>query len=365
MVASCKREPEPIRIGSSGFFQNPNEAEYDLQGIRIAVEDANKAGGIHGHQVEIEVAHDSGLGESAVRIASRFVADPRILAVIGPGSSAAMIAAAPIYNGRLAAVSGMATAPELTGISPWVFRVVPSDSALGVAEARLFLAKGWQRIAVLYDNDGYGRGMARAFAAPFRALGGDIVGYDPIIDETTDFGVFIRTYDQTRPDAVFVICNLTSAKAFVNAAAAHPLRAQVIGGDGWETTMAHEPAAEGAIWPAAFSPLDTHRVASQFTRAFIKRFGREPNPFAALSYDATLTVLDAIRRGGLDRSAVRRALAEDTRVAGATGAISFDRGERVGGAVAFVRVTNGQLKPVDLEAAAPPPQRRTARRDPP
>ncbi|MEP6732813.1 MAG: ABC transporter substrate-binding protein, partial [bacterium] len=147
-IAGCSRKPEPIWIGAVGMLHDADASEDNLRGMRIAIDEANQTGGIRGRRVELRILRDSGLGELAARVAQEFVADERILAVMGHEFSSAMIAAAPVYNGKLAAVS-TATSPQLSGISPWVFRVLASDSALAVVEARAFIAKGWRRVAML------------------------------------------------------------------------------------------------------------------------------------------------------------------------------------------------------------------------
>jgi branched-chain amino acid transport system substrate-binding protein len=343
-AVGCK-ERAPILIGAATSLDEADPSEDNTRGIRLAVDEANSAGGVLGRRIQLVINQDQGLGEQAVRVARGFVANERIIAVVGHTSSIAMLAAVPVYDGTLAAVSPVATSPQLTGISPWVFRVAPSDSALGADQARLFYARGWRRAAILYANDAWGRGLSDAFTTAFAALGGTVTSHDPVTDETTDFDLFLRAYERTRPDVVMVICSTVSGTAFVKAAAASHLRAQVIGSDGWPASIAREPAAEGVAWPTIFSSADTQGVAMHFRRAFIARHGYEPDAFAALGYDATLMVLEAIRRGGTTRDGVRRALADTgTLIMGATGPISFRRGDRTGSVGGLLRVVKGQLK---------------------
>jgi branched-chain amino acid transport system substrate-binding protein len=341
-TVGCKRR-EPILIGA--VHNLADTGPIVLRGVRLALDEVNGAGGIDGRRVELIVSDDQGLGEAAVRSAHAFVANTRIIAVVGHASSVGLLAAVPIYDGKLAVVSTMATSPQLTGISPWVFRVVPSDSAFGADEARLFYAKGWRRAAILYVNDAWGRGLSDAFTTAFVALGGTVVSHDPIIDDATAFDPFLRAYKRTRPDVVMVLCSAASGRLFLKTARASHLHAQIIGTDGWPASMAREPAAEGVAWPALFSSVDTQGVATHFRRAFVARHGYEPaDALAALGYDATLVVLAAIRRGGPSRAGVQRALADTrTPTIGATGPISFRRGDRIGSARVLLRATKGRL----------------------
>ncbi|MEP6621132.1 MAG: ABC transporter substrate-binding protein [bacterium] len=343
-LAGCSHKSDAIWIGVVAMLNDVDGSERNLRGVRVAVDEANAAGGIQGRQVEIRILRDSGLGETAVRVAQAFVTDNRIVAVLGHEFSSAMLAAAPLYDGNLAAVS-TASSPLLTGISPWVFRVVTSDSVLGTDEARLFAARGWRRIAILYVNDVYGRGLVGSFIPAFRARGGEVVSRNPIPDNASDFQVYFRAFDNSLPDAVFVICGPSEAASFLRAAAKHHLRAQVIGGDGWGESLEKNPAAaEGVVWPASYAASDTQPAAVEFRRVYFARYNEQPDAVSALAHDAAQSVLEAIRRGGATRAGVRSALAAPgLLVTGTTGPIAFQHGERVGGVGGLMRMVHGRL----------------------
>lgn len=342
-ATACSRTAEPIVIGAVAMLKDADGSEDNLRGIRIAIDQANDAGGIAGRRVKVRILKDSGRGELAVHVARQFVEDERVLGVVGHEFSSAMIAAAPVYEGRLAAVSS-ATSPMLSGISSWVFRVAPSDSLLATDEARLAVARGWRRVAVLYVNDAYGRGHADAFVPAFRALGGVIVSRDPITDTTTSFEVFMHAYRTSHPDAVFVICGPQSYRALLHAVAVQHLTSQIVGGDGWTASLADDPEANGVMWPSVFMLGDTSSVSKHFRTEFHQRFSRDPDAVSAMAYDATRALLEAIRRGGTTRAGVRKALGTPgVLTLGATGPLGFSRGDRVGSVGGMVRVRDGAV----------------------
>src|SRR5512133_3856169 len=126
---------EPIQLGTAG----PWTEGYGLmnkRGMDLAVADINAAGGVRGRPLELVSRDDGGSAVKATAIAQEFVADPNIVAVVGHVNSGAMVAAARVYDGHLAAVATTATAPDLTGVSPWVYRVISSDSTNGLDIAR-------------------------------------------------------------------------------------------------------------------------------------------------------------------------------------------------------------------------------------
>ena len=139
------------------------------KGIELAVDEINALPERRGSPLKIIYRDDEGDGQKATRIAQEFVDSLDVLAVVGHVNSGAMVSAAQVYDGHLAAVATTATSPALTGISPWAFRVISSDSANGIDIARFATRLGLKRAAILYENNTYGRGLADASGAASRA----------------------------------------------------------------------------------------------------------------------------------------------------------------------------------------------------
>lgn len=314
------------------------------RGVELAVDEINKAGGIDGRPLAIRFEDDRGEGARAATIAQGFVDDPAISAVVGHVSSGAMVAAAKVYDGNLAAVATTASSPELSGISPWVFRVISSDSANAVDLARFAERLGKRRAAILYENDSYGRGLADNFRRNFT---GEVIGIDPIDGDGSHADVYIAWFLAREPDLVFVAGTERSGIALLREARRQGLTAQFLGGDGWTGVVGDPAAAEGALVGAPFTALDPRARAQQFVAAFRARFDTDPDGNAALAYDATFLLAEAVREVGTGREAIRDWLAARTAeraFEGVTGAIAFlPTGDPVGKAFTMTRVSGGQL----------------------
>ncbi|MEP6835540.1 MAG: ABC transporter substrate-binding protein [Gemmatimonas sp.] len=348
----CQDDTRPIRIGTVGPYLSTTGAD-NLRGVQMAVAEANAHGGINGRQLELVVGNDSANGEKAVRIADGFIKDPSIVAVAGHMTSGAMIPTAQLYDGQLAAVATMATSPQLTNISPWVFRVTASDVTLAANLAQFVASKHWARVAILYENDSWGRALSNAFQTAQLSAGGQTISADPVstrlLDPNTlDLGVYLRTVAKSQPDVLmFIGSNNTVGLRFLRQAAARNLHIPIVGSDGLSPQrLATEPSAQGVYFPSTFVADESDSVANDFRDRFKARFGYEADMYAALGYDATLAIISAIRVAGPDRARVRAALASSANagVRGATGNISFvngDRKERFGG---LVRIEGGVVK---------------------
>src|SRR6266566_1147152 len=128
-LAACSGSGGPVVLGLAGPFGQPRGASM-LKAAQLAVNQINAKGGLHGRPLELRVADDSGSEDVAVRIAAQLYADPAVVAVIGHLSSGTTLAAARVYGAGatpVVMISPSASSPDLSGISPYVFRVCPSD----------------------------------------------------------------------------------------------------------------------------------------------------------------------------------------------------------------------------------------------
>ncbi len=312
-----------VTLGAAGPW-NAAYGRANRNGIELAVEQINASPGWANHRhLQIIFANDSGNGVRASKVAQEFVDSAQVVAVVGHVNSSAMVSAAHVYDDHLAAVATTATSPALTGISPWTFRVISSDSVNGLTIAQFADQLGRTRAAVLYENNPYGRGLADNFRRSFH---GQIISIDPIGEGAEQsFEPFVSWYKTTHPDVVFVAGTDASGLAFLKEARRQQLAADLVGGDGWQT-LAPSDLAEGIYVGAPFSAQDARPEVQAFVRAYEKKYSAVPDGNAALAYDATKLLATAIEKVGADRKKIRDYLADLTSAdayRGVTGRIRF------------------------------------------
>lgn len=340
-AVACSGVSGPVVLGAAGKWDTGYGA-MSKRGSELAVAELNAAGGINGDSVVLRQLDDQANGAVAAAVADSLVQDPRVVAVVGHLASGAMVAAAPVYDaGRLPAVATTATSPDLTGISPWVFRVVPSDSASAMALAAFATTLGRQRAAILYENDAYGRGLADAFRRAYR---GRIVSADPVAPDRTDFEPYLAWFKQQNVDLVFMAGTEGTGIPFVKQARAAGLSADLLGSDGW-VPVSRESEATGIYVGVPFAASDPRPAARQFVTAFKARYGMEPDNNAALAYDAVKLVARAVSEVGRDRTKIREWLASGAAVEGATGTLKLGAtGDPDGKGIRMTRAVNGSLE---------------------
>ena len=356
LLAACSKGPETYVIGAAGPWKE-GYGVMTRRGIDLAVDEINRNGGINGRLLKVEARDDEASGARAATIAQEFVSDPSVLAVVGHVNSGAMLAAARIYDGQLTAVATTASSPDLTGVSTWTFRVISSDSLNGVILARFASRIGgtsarFKQAAILYENDSYGRGLADAFRRSFR---GTIISFDPI-SEKLDPEPFVSYLKMRQPGIVFVAGREESALRILREARRQGVHAIFLGGDGWQGIVADTMAANGAYVGTSFNAAERKPAVQKFVGEFQKKYKTQPDAFAALAYDATRLIAEAIITRGADRVAIRdylKSLSANASFQGVTGPIYFNSdGDPIGMGFHVAQVTGGNL--VSGAAAAVP-----------
>jgi len=342
-VSACAHDSATYTIASA----SPSNEAYGLmarQGTELAVDVINKRGGIRSHRLTLVRVDDEGTGAKAATVAQELVNTDSVLAVVGHANSSATVAAARVYDGQLAAVSPSASSPEITGLSTWLFRVIPSDSANGIELARFATKLGHKRVAMLYENNSYGRGLADSFR---RAFAGEVISADPVAVDGKEVEPYLAYLKRHEPGLIFVAGSDGSGLEILREARRQGLKSDFLGGDGWAGITSDTAASEGVYVGAPFSADDPRPEVREFVQAFRAKFGREPNSFAALAYDATMVIAQAIERAGPDRSAIRDYLGsmrESSAYRGVTGQIAFQpTGDIVAKTMSMTRVSRGSL----------------------
>ena len=138
-----------------------------VEGIELAIEEINEAGGINGKEIEI-IKYDNKSEESeATTLTTRLMTQDKVLAVMGPATSGAFKATLPVaMQNKIPAASGSATADDVTvdgnGVKEYAFRICFSDSYQGTGMANYALNNlNKKRAVIIMDSSSdYGKGLA-------------------------------------------------------------------------------------------------------------------------------------------------------------------------------------------------------------
>ena len=318
MLGTTSMAAEPLGLGlcapmSGGAASWGKKAEV---GTRFTIERINAAGGVvpKGESKArmlklVEVADDKNDPREGASIAQRFVDNSKILAMIGPITSTVALAGAPILNKQgLVQVAIGATAPVYTQAGAYSFRVCPTDKFQGQYMARWAKDQGrWNRYAVIYVNDDYGRGLSEVFVKALKQIGLSekaIVANEAYLPNDTDFSVQLTKIKGLKADALFIAGHYKEGALIARQAKELGLKTQILGTDGIghpEYIKVAGKAAEGTFYSGYFSLKDKRPYIQKWAADFKKKFGYDPGLVEGLANDCVLLVAKAIEVSGANR----------------------------------------------------------------
>jgi branched-chain amino acid transport system substrate-binding protein len=364
-VCGCKRQGTNVVVKSAddkvriGAFMSltGDTAQYGisaLNGIRMAVEEANGAGGVAGRRVELiaqDTRSDAGATEAIVR---RLAEETRVHALIGEIVSSRSLAAARVAQGEgVPMLTPSSTSPEVTTQGDYIFRSCYTDTFQGAALARFAAGSLNARRAALLVDGGqrYSIELARFIREEFVRRGGEVVADEEYTEGARDFAAQLTEIAAARPDVVFVPGYYLEAGLLANQAKQFGISAPLVGGDGWDSPRLYEIGGQslaGDFFSSHFSPDDTDPQVQRFVADYRRLFGSAPDSFAATAYDATRIMLDAIARAPtLERSSIRDSLARTKDFPGVTGTITFDAARSAVKPVVIIRIGDNGKQSVE------------------
>lgn len=338
--------PQAVLIGVVWPFSV--KSDLFREGVIMAVEQINAAGGLLGRKLEIVERDDRSSVNSGLAVAQSLVRLPNLTAVIGHYNSYIAVPAASVYDrAGIPFITPGATSPRLTRLGyERVFRLLPSDEQNARQLAQYAAEQGYRRIVIYYAPDEYGRGMANAFEDAAQSYNVQVVDRVSYFGDRIQMSGFALKWQAFGFDAVFVADVLPRAAIFVSALREVGIDVPVLGGDGLDSPdlwhLAGE-SAEGTVVASVFNPYSSDPLTVAFVTEFTQQFGMEPDPWAAVGFDAVHTVAEAVRRAGTSApEAVAQELHAMSGWAGVTGAISFGpTGELMGRDSVLKVVQNG------------------------
>jgi len=328
------------------------------RGIQVAIDEANERGGVLGQKVELVVLDDQGRAEEAGTAVTRLIDVNKAVAVVGEVASTLSLVGGRIAQRRqVPMVSPSSTNTQVTQIGDYVFRVCFLDPFQGYAMAKFAHDKlKLTKVAILKDvrND-YSIGLSDAFKQAFTKLGGTIVAEESYGAGDTEFSAQLTKIKATSPDGLYVPGYYTEVGGISRQARRLGLKVPMMGGDGWESPELRKiggPDIVGSYYTNHFAVDQPTPRATQFINAFRAKYNEPAPAMAALGYDATLAVLDAVRRAGTtEPKALRDALAQTKELDAVTGKLTLDANRNPVKPAVVVRI--GETAEV-FEASIPP-----------
>ena len=340
-LKSNRNDPEALiflnnaRIGSKSytivasvpFGTDPNISLEILRGIAQAQNQINRSGGVKGVPLKVGIANDDDKPEISKQIASSLVSNSEVLGVVGPNTSDSTLAAGTIYNsGQLVAISPTSTSVKISNFSHYVFRTVPSDFMAARSLANYMVKTLQKKNAVVFFNSqsNYSQSLKSEFVSSVSLEGGQVSSEFDL--SKVDFSAAKSLEQATKQGAevLMLAANTETLDKALQVVQINQKRLTLLGGDDVYTVKTLEIGREQAAGMVVAVPwhIDSD-PKSDFPQKSRQLWGGDVSWRSALSYDATVALIEALKRNPT-RSGVQQALfSSDFSTTGASGTIRF------------------------------------------
>jgi branched-chain amino acid transport system substrate-binding protein len=358
--AGCTKKEEKaadantIRIGFMGaltgdvaMFGKPT-----LDGMRMAADELNSAGGVNGRKIEIIETDNRGDKQEGASVAQKLISRDHVVAIVGDPTTGITKVVAPIaQKAQVVLLSAGSTGPGVVENGDFIFRDTLLDSVAIPACIDYFATDlGYRKVAVVTsDNNDYSVGLSQTFREAAKGKGITIVDEEKIKDGDKDFSAQVTNIKAKNPDVIFFSGYYTEGALFMKEARKQGLQANMFGGDGLFSPKLIElggDAVEGTMAALGFSPEQASPVTAKFVEAYRKKFnGAEPGLFDAQGYDAVMLLADAMKRANsIDPKVFKDALAKTRNFEGVSGTITIRANrEPIKSPLALLEVKGGRF----------------------
>lgn len=347
-------DPEPINVGFFAHLSGPF-AEYGASfknAIELYLDQVKEAGGIEGHPVNLLVEDDRNSPQEAATVARKIAGTPNVVLAIGSWSTTSSLAAAPVFTeAKIPQISPTSSHPDFSKQSEYQFRQNNTDDNLAVYNADTILGKlGVKKVVIPYSQDDWGVYTGKATAKAVEDAGGEVLLLEGVQPGSRDFRPFISKVKALEPEGVFLALPYQEASIFIQQLRQAGIDIPVGGGIPLTSPKFIElagEAGEGTVLHTIFFAGDPDQ--KEFVDAYKAKYGRNPDQFAALAYDAIGVGLEAVRRviksdKTLTGENVRDELANGPAYEGVTGVTKYDEFGNVKKDPIFIEIRNGKFQ---------------------
>lgn len=354
---------EPYKVGATYAITGPVAflGEPARNAATMIAEEVNAKGGINGHPLEMVIYDNEGDATKCVLSAKKLIQKDKVLAVIGASTSGTTMAIIPIMTKARTPLVAQAASRKIT--SPpdqrkWIFKVVPGDDLCVELMYRFMKNRGIKKVAILSVSTGYGISGREALKSLAPKLGMEIVADETYGPKDTDLSSHLTKVRGQKPDAIVNWSVGPTQVAVVRNWKDLGIEVPLYQSYGFGSKKNLElagGAAEGVICPVAKIsvaeqlPADDPQasVVKKFKEMYEEKFKKEPDTFAAHTWDSLGQVVAALKAVGPDKGKIRDFLENLKDWPGQNGVFNRSPKDHVGLAwdcYAMVEVKDGKWK---------------------
>ena len=315
------------QAGVYAFVGNPG-----LKAMKQAAEESNAAGELGANKIKLIVEDDNSDRGQAITLANRMIRGDQVIALVGAAGTTPALAIAGVANDQKVPMIAMATSPAVTQAGKYSYHVMAGPT-LQIDRITSYAFERFKpkTVATIGARDNEGATAQARRAREWLTGKTNVLPEESVLGSDTDFTPLVTKLAAVQPDMVFVSLFEASAAGLVVQARQMGLKSQIVG----PTTMVGPgflriggPAVEGVVAPTDYSIDRTDKMNQDFVAGYKKRYGENPDNWAALGYTAMRVVINAIKASGANptRESVTEQMAKTKDMPSilGTGKYSFD-----------------------------------------
>jgi branched-chain amino acid transport system substrate-binding protein len=332
-TAGCKKKSDDIVVGHFASMTGANATfgQSTDNGIKLAIEERNAAGGVKGKKIRLVTIDDAGKASEASIAVTRLINDEGAKAILGEVASGLSLVGGPIaQEAGVPMISPSSTNPEVTKAGDMVFRVCFLDTFQGYVTAKFALENlKATKAAILYDQaEPYSTGLANDFKKTFLEKGGQIVLEQAYTGGNLEVSAQLQSIKSSGAEVIFLPGYYGAVGTIIRQAREAGIQTPFLGGDGWDSAELAKiagPAINGNYYANHYSHEEDRPEVQAFVSKYKEKFGEIPDGLAALGYDAAKVLFEAMDRAAtLDGKDLRDQIAATKDFKGVTGTFSID-----------------------------------------
>lgn len=340
-------EENKLYIGLSypAFFDD--EIKFN-KGFELALEVINNSGGIKGKELATVFIDDKGAVAEGMKAAHTFIQDERILTVIGHFNSRVAMITSKIYNDSgMPYIASCTTTPYLMRDEfSTVFRTIPDDKRVMAYLLNFLKGEGYERFAVYYADDDFGKGVVTSVEIAAKDLGLEVLDRTTVINSANIESVLAR-WNALDVDVLVIAETYEWVKDIIKEIKKRNSEILIVGTsslDFPEYISYLGDYAEGTIIPTHYQLSRSTKENMEFVTAFRDKYHSDPDMYAAIAYDTLMIFREAAEKTtDLNKEQLVEALSEIKRKRCITGTLSCENGEFIGDNILLKMVINGEF----------------------
>ncbi len=327
LSAGMAMAADPIKIGVDGPFTGGSSTMgvSMRDGVRLATEEINKAGGVLGRQIVLVERDDEAKNERGVQIAQELINKEKVVAAVGYINTGVALASQRFFQeAKIPVMNNVATGSVVTHQFPndpdnYVFRNSANDSIQAPMIVEEAVRRGFKKVAILADSTNYGQLGREDLEKALAAKGIKPVAIEKFNIKDVDMTAQLLKAKEAGAEAVLTYGIGPELAQIANGMTKLGWKVPMVGS--WTLSMANYidnagPGGEGARMPQTFIQEPTTPKRQSFIVNYLTTFNpknsRIDSPVsAAQGYDSIYLLAAAIKQAGSTDGPKIKAALED------------------------------------------------------